>query len=45
MTDQEIRDLLQENNKELIHAMQIIVENTVNPQFKLLSEQIALILG
>lgn len=34
MTDQEIRDFLQENNKELLHEMQIILENTVKPQFQ-----------
>ncbi|SCI67071.1 Uncharacterised protein [uncultured Clostridium sp.] len=40
MTDQEIKALLAENNKDLLHSMQIIIENVVNPKFNLLAEEV-----
>lgn len=43
MTDQELKALLSENNKDLLQSMQIIIENVVDPKFKLLSEEIDLI--
>lgn len=43
MTDQELKALMEENNKELLHSMQIIIENVVNPQFNLLSDEISIV--
>ena len=43
MTDQELKALMEENNKELLHSMQIIIENVVNPQFNLLADEISIV--
>lgn len=43
MTDQELKALMEENNKELLHSMQIIIENVVNPQFNLLADDISIV--
>ena len=36
----EIKAMLAENNKDLLHSMQIIIENVVNPKFNLLAEEV-----
>lgn len=43
MTEQELKSILEENNKELLHSMQIIIENVVDPKFNLLADEISIV--
>lgn len=43
MTEQELKAILEDNNKELLHSMQIIIENVVRPQFNLLADDISIV--
>lgn len=51
MTDQELLQAMsqmmdqkiKENNKDLLHSMQIIIENVVDPKFNLLADEISIV--
>lgn len=43
MAEQELKAILDANNKELLHSMQIIIENVVTPQFNLLADDISIV--
>lgn len=51
MTDQELlqemsqmmEQKIKENNKDLLHSMQIIIENVVDPKFNLLADEISIV--
>ena len=43
MSEQELKAALEDNNKELLRSMQIIIENVVKPQFNLLADEISIV--
>ena len=43
MTEQDLKAALEDNNKELLHSMQIIIENVVRPHFNLLADEIGVV--
>lgn len=43
MTEQELKSILEANNKELLQSMQVIIENVVTPKFNLLADDISIV--